>query len=212
VHRDIKPANLFVCRAADEVDVVKVLDFGLVRAALDRHEEDLVGPAVESGSHERSVQLTNAEGMVGTPAFMAPEQVLGRALEGRADLYALGGVAFWLLTGTLVFKFDNPVEQLLAHVHTPVPNLRELLPSDVPDELVHLITKCLAKSPDDRPDTAKALGRALKAIVFPEREAWTDERAQEWWRNRRPFPSEHPPAAEPRELTVAAPTVSISKR
>ena len=164
------------------------------------------------GRTDRSIQLTHAEGMVGTPAFMAPEQVQGVALDGRADLYALGGVAFWLLTGTLVFKFDNPVEQLLAHVHTPVPDLRALLPSDVPDELVALIAKCLAKSPADRPARAKALGRALKAIQFPARAAWTDERAQDWWRIRRPFPSEHPPAPEPRELTVAAATMSIAKR
>ena len=212
VHRDIKPANLFVCRAADEVDVVKVLDFGLVRAALDRNDEPVVAPAADGGSYDRSVKLTNAEGMVGTPAFMAPEQVQGSEIEGSADIYALGGVAFWLLTGTLVFKFDNPVEQLLAQVHTPVPDLRALLPSDVPDELVALIAKCLAKSPADRPVTAKALGRALKAIQFPPEDAWTDERAQDWWRSRRPFPSEHPLAPEPRELNVGGPTMSIAKR
>ncbi|MEY4511809.1 MAG: hypothetical protein RLZZ450_3931 [Pseudomonadota bacterium] len=211
VHRDIKPANLFVCRAADEVDVVKVLDFGLVRAALDRNEEQAVEQATTTWSYDHSIQLTNAEGMVGTPAFMAPEQVQGRALDGRADLYALGGVAFWLLTGKLVFSHDNPVEQLLAHVHTPVPDLRALLPAEVPDDLVQLIAKCLAKAPADRPHTAKALGRALKAIEFPADQAWTDERAQDWWRIRRPFPSGHPPAPEPRELLVVAETISTTK-
>jgi serine/threonine protein kinase len=213
VHRDIKPANLFVCRAADEVDVVKVLDFGLVRAALDREDELVVQEHTYTPwSKDLSTRLTNAEGMVGTPAYMAPEQVTGRALDGRADLYALGGVAYWLLTGKLVFNFENGVEQLLAHVHSPVPDLRAVLPGDVPDDLIALIASCLAKSPDDRPCDARALGRALKAIQFDDERAWTEARAHDWWQQKKPQPSRPPPALVPRELQIAAATVSITKR
>ncbi|MDB4973389.1 MAG: hypothetical protein JWN48_1730 [Myxococcaceae bacterium] len=208
VHRDIKPANLFVCRAADEVDVVKVLDFGLVRPALDEAAE----PVPSAPTPPISPQLTNAEGMVGTPAYMAPEQVQGRSIDGRADLYALGGVAFWLLTGKLVFNHDNTVEQLLAHVHTPVPALRELLPASVPNGLVNLIAACLAKDPDDRPRNARALGRALKALRFPPEQEWTEERAQDWWTSRRPFPAQYPEMEAPRALAVGPATITITRR
>jgi serine/threonine-protein kinase len=205
VHRDIKPANLFVCRAGDEVDVVKVLDFGLVRAAFETERASVVPAPV---GHPL---LTNPNGMVGTPAFMAPEQVQGQQLDGRADLYALGGVAFWLLTGRLVFAQESAVEQLLAQVHAPVPELRAQLGAEVPEELVHLIASCLAKDPNERPHDARELGRALKAITFSAEQAWTEERAQLWWRTRRPHPSVHPALAEPRELNVGSPTLSVER-
>jgi len=202
VHRDIKPANLFVCRAAEEVDVVKVLDFGLVRAVKDRAEQPT------SIAHELSMRLTNPDGMVGTPAFMAPEQVQGRTVDQRADLYALGGVAFFLLTGKLVFGTDNPVDQLLAHIHEPVPDLRPMLPASVPEALAQVIATCMAKQPADRYDDARALRSALRAVVFPPHTAWTEERAQAWWLAHGPRPSEHP-EGNPLELTVAAATVSL---
>jgi serine/threonine protein kinase len=209
VHRDIKPANLFVCRAAEEVDVVKVLDFGLVRAALDVGEP-LLAP-LDASTLPHGPLLTNPNGMIGTPAFMAPEQVQGQPVDGRADLYALGGVAYWLLTGRLVYERQSAVEQLLAQVHAPVPELRAQLGEEVPEALLQLIASCLSKSPSERPADARVLGRALKAISFAPEQAWTDERAQQWWRSRRPRPSEHPPLLEPRELAVAAPTVSIKR-
>jgi serine/threonine-protein kinase len=208
VHRDIKPANVFVCRIADEVDVIKVLDFGLVRGAVGADGESALtlplAPAAGSG------YVTHAEGMVGTPAFMAPEQVQAKPLDGRADLYALGGVAFWLLTGTLVFERDNAVDQLLAHVHDPLPDLRPLLPAAAPDELVRLITACLEKRPDARPESARALGRALRAIVFSEEHTFQREHAEEWWAAHRPPHSEPPPALPPRELAIG-PTVSDTR-
>jgi serine/threonine protein kinase len=206
VHRDIKPANLFVCRAADEVDVVKVLDFGLVRAAVEPNERASMVP-----SPDTSPLLTNPNGMVGTPAFMAPEQVQGQRLDGRADLYALGGVAFWLLTGRLVYEPASAVEQLLAQVHAPVPELQRQLGPDVPPELVRVLESCLAKSPAERPLDARALSRALKAIEFPPEQAWTEDRAQAWWRKWRPHASVPPLLAEPRELAVGAPTVSLER-
>ena len=213
VHRDIKPANLFICRAAEEYDVVKVLDFGLVRTVLDMNEAPLEPPQADAVP-PISMRVTQADGMVGTPAYMAPEQVQGRAIDGRADLYALGGVAFWLLTGHVVFEHDNVVEQLLAHLHTPLAGLRERLPVEVPDELVQLIAGCLAKQPDDRPRDAASLARALKAIPFPPEHAWSEDSARAWWQTHRPErfqPSEPPLAIAPRELSLGA-TLARSER
>src|SRR5262249_43576136 len=124
VHRDIKPANLFVCRVADELDVVKVLDFGLVRALSGEESNEplstqavldtTAGAGVEAFSD--SAKLTRAGTVMGTPEFMAPEQALGHKLDGRADIYALGCVGYWLLTGHLVFKKDAPMMLLIAHI------------------------------------------------------------------------------------------------
>ncbi|HEX3776507.1 MAG TPA: protein kinase, partial [Polyangiaceae bacterium] len=113
VHRDIKPANLYVCRVADEVDVIKVLDFGLVRAALSKENQQLeaargantVPPGAASqptALQAKDVRLTQMGQAMGTPAFMAPEQALGYEADGRADLYALGCIGYWLLTGRLL--------------------------------------------------------------------------------------------------------------
>jgi tRNA A-37 threonylcarbamoyl transferase component Bud32 len=162
VHRDVKPANLFVCRAADEVDIVKVLDFGIVQSA-------------------REAGGTNpGEPMLGTPAFMAPEQILLQPTDARADLYGLGGVAVWLLSGQLPFKAESPLAMLLAHASRPV-DLAPLMPPDVPPELVRLIERCLAKSPEDRPRDARALARELRAIGVPDAQSWSTEHAREWW-------------------------------
>src|SRR5688500_4027499 len=105
VHRDIKPANIFLCRYGEEHDFVKVLDFGLVKATRNIAE---AGPAL---TQELTVQ--------GTPAFIAPEQALGGAvLDGRADIYATGCVAYWLLTGQLVFTAETPMALVMHHAHT----------------------------------------------------------------------------------------------
>ena len=93
VHRDIKPANIFLCRYGEEYDFVKVLDFGIVRAWRRRQ-------------HERGAHTENA--VQGTPAFMSPEQALGTDVDGRADIYATGCLAYWLLTGQFVFTSQTP--------------------------------------------------------------------------------------------------------
>ncbi len=206
VHRDIKPANIFVCRAADEVDVVKVLDFGLVLADEQVSAMPIDGAsaghdgAIESGN----AKLTNAGGLMGTPAFMPPEQAMGQALDGRADLYALACVAVWLLTGRLVFPYTDPMQLLIAHMNEPVPDLRAQLPNTVPDALVALLTRCLQKQPQDRPANMRELSRALRAIVLPT--AWTEDRAQAWWlEHHRP----NDPASEPGQaaMVASAPTL-----
>ncbi len=167
VHRDIKPANLFVGRLGAELDFVKVLDFGLVKA------RDLQGVPTEAGlTADQTV-------VVGTPAFLSPEAALGRPVDHRADLYALGCVAVWLLTGELVFGELGPMEAVIEHVKTaPVaPSLRTELP--IPPALDALVLDCLAKAPDDRPPSALAVVDRLDAIPLEAR--WTEARARAWW-------------------------------
>jgi serine/threonine protein kinase len=195
VHRDIKPANLFVCRAADEVDVVKVLDFGLVRA-LSGDESDappLSVQAVAQGAAlppDTELKLTRAGAVMGTPEFMAPEQALGQKLDGRADLYALGCVGFWLLTGRVVFRKDQAMQLLLAHIQEPPPPLETYAPDPVPQGLKLAIMACLAKSSEHRPQTAGDLYRKLAEAEreLPPDEVWTEERARAWWQKFQPKP------------------------
>jgi serine/threonine-protein kinase len=138
VHRDIKPANIFTCRMGLEVDVVKVLDFGLVKAQGD------------GARQERMRTAPNAT--AGTPAFIAPEVAQGEtAIDHRVDIYALGCVAYWLLTGQLVFEARNAMQQLLLHIRqAPVPpSGRMELP--IPAALDDRILVCLAKQPATGP-------------------------------------------------------------
>ena len=173
VHRDIKPANIFTCRRGLDYDFVKVLDFGLVAASAD---------AVS----DIRTQLT-ADGVVsGTPAFMAPEMASGeRAIDARTDLYALGCVAYWLLTGRIVFEGNSPMAVILKHAKDlPVPpSSRSELPID--PELERIVLTCLAKEPDDRPASAAVLARQLEECA---RTAglWTNDRAMQWWRIHAP--------------------------
>jgi serine/threonine protein kinase len=200
VHRDVKPANLFVCRAADEVDVVKVLDFGLVQG------RDAPGAEAPAGA-PADPRITRAGQNTGTPAFMAPEQVRGLPTDGRADIYALGGVAVWLLTGRLPFEADTALGAMLAHVYTPLPPLGARVPGSFPPALEALLRRCLAKAPEDRPPDVRALAEALRAIALPAGEAWTPERARAWWSARERTEAAAPGAPSPR-ATAAATTRS----
>lgn len=189
VHRDVKPANLFICRAADELDLVKVLDFGLVRAAagtLPGVSIDISGDTLPDLSFHGPGGLTRAGGLMGTPAYMAPEQALGHAVDHRADLYSLGCVAFWLLTGRLVFDHENPMRLMLSHVNESPPDVRSVTEAFIPEELARLIQACLEKSPSDRPSSAREIGKALRAITIPAEHVWTAEDAQGWWNRYRP--------------------------
>jgi serine/threonine-protein kinase len=165
VHRDIKPANIYLCRYGEEYDFVKVLDFGIVRAARDGAEAS----PIETG-----------EGRIeGTPAFMAPEQVSGDPVDGRADIYATGCVAYWLLTGELVFTAENPVALVVQHIQSAPapPSTRTDRP--IPRALEDLVLACLAKDPADRPQTARELAARLGALGGMSE--WTQERARDWW-------------------------------
>ena len=169
VHRDIKPANIFLCRYGQDHDFVKVLDFGIVKWL---REED-------------TGRLTGEHIIQGTPAFMAPEQAMGDArIDSRADLYALGCVAYWLVTGQLVFDSPSPTGLLLKHLHeTPEPPSRRTELA-IPPSLESIILACLEKRPEDRPQTAKELARRLAAVEGADR--WTEERSREWWETHRP--------------------------
>lgn len=179
VHRDIKPANIMLCRYGEDYDFVKVLDFGLAKSI---HEP---------GSAEGRSALTalTAEHVVqGTPAFIAPEQVLGKQhIDNRADIYGTGCLAYWLLTGQLVFTGDTPMQLLVQHAKTipEPPSARTELP--IPRELDAIVLACLAKEPSDRPQTARELARRLEAV--PVTEEWTPELAQAWWETHRAVPS-----------------------
>ena len=173
VHRDVKPANIFTCRRGQDYDFVKVLDFGLVAASAD---------AVS----DMRTQLT-ADGVVsGTPAFMAPEMASGeRAIDARTDVYALGCVAYWLLTGRVVFEGNSPMAVILKHAKDlPVPpSSRSELPID--PELERIVLTCLAKDPDDRPASAALLARQLEECGRTAG-TWTNDRALQWWRMHAP--------------------------
>ncbi|HEX2687444.1 MAG TPA: protein kinase [Kofleriaceae bacterium] len=192
-HRDIKPPNLFISRAADEVDIVKLLDFGIVQAV---HEaEPRVHPAAtvtlprdpSEGLTDGTPKLTQIGAMLGTPGFMAPEQILGMQLDGRADLYALGCCAWWLLTGHEVFAREPGDAKILhRHIYDPIPNLAAQVPGVCPPALEAVIASCLAKEIADRPRDARALAQALRAIEIPAEAAWTAEHARAWWRAYRP--------------------------
>ncbi|HEY0255684.1 MAG TPA: serine/threonine-protein kinase, partial [Kofleriaceae bacterium] len=185
LHRDIKPPNLFACRAADEVDICKLLDFGIVQMAGDPITPVSLPPVRPSRPIMETPKLTQIGAILGTPGFMAPEQILGMALDGRADLYALGCVAWWLLTGREVFAREgNEAKLLHRHIYDAAPPLQT--PTWCPPELEQLLHSMLAKDASARPATARELGAALRAIEIPLEHAWTHERAVAWWRDYKP--------------------------
>jgi serine/threonine-protein kinase len=174
VHRDIKPSNLFACRLGLSVDFVKVLDFGLVKSVRPQ------GPD--------SMLLTAADVTTGTPAFMAPEVALGEVnVDARADIYAIGCVAFWLLTGRQVFEAETPVKMMLQHIQAEPAPPSSLSEDEIPPELDRLILACLAKKQEDRPRDMRELERALAAVAC--KSLWTTEEAEEWWDLHLPAPA-----------------------
>jgi tRNA A-37 threonylcarbamoyl transferase component Bud32 len=147
VHRDIKPANIHLGRVGREPDFVKVLDFGLVKSVEGTGGDD---------------PLATIAGMtLGTPAYMAPEMVQSEAIDGRADLYSLGCVAYFLLTGELVFQGDTAIQTMFMHMQQePVPPSKRTQ-NPIPPTLERLILTCLAKQPEDRPASAADLAAGL---------------------------------------------------
>jgi eukaryotic-like serine/threonine-protein kinase len=164
VHRDIKPANVMLCRCGGEDDVVKVLDFGLVKDTRSPHTRD----------------LTRALRVLGTPAFMAPERIeRPDSADLRSDLYALGAVGFFLLSGRAPFDADSDLSLAYQVVHTPAPALASVAAQPVPLELEALIARCLAKLPADRPGSAGEVAAAIDQLLL--RSPWTNAQAQAWW-------------------------------
>ncbi len=169
IHRDVKPSNIFACERGKIHDVAKLLDFGLVTTLGGDSEGD-------------SVKLTRDGAITGSPAFMSPEQARGRhPLDARTDIYNLGGVAYYLMTGQLPFDRQSTLEMLHAHGYEAlVPSLA--FQERVPTDLQSIILRCLEKDPDHRYQDAVSLEKELAACECASQ--WTTERAEEWWRGR----------------------------
>jgi serine/threonine-protein kinase len=166
IHRDVKPANIFLCERHGDYDVAKVVDFGLVKEV-----EASAGPAI-----------TRAAALVGTPLFMAPEAIVAPdEASPKSDLYALGGVAYYLLTGTHVFNGDTTLAICTQHLHTTPEGPSARLGKPLPEVLEAIVLACLAKDPGARPASAGILAEELAELG----EAWSKAESEVWWREHR---------------------------
>lgn len=169
IHRDIKPTNLFVCRVGMSFDFVKLLDFGLVRIT----------------SEDADNRVTREGQTTGTPAYMAPEIALGRPdLDGRADLYSLGCVAYFLLTGRTVFDEVSPTAQAVAHVQKPPVPPSQFMSGPIHEGLEKIILRCLEKEPAKRFRSAQALAAELERLG--DLSPWNRDDAVNWWQQHQP--------------------------
>lgn len=182
IHRDVKPANIMLVQPPGRYDVIKIVDFGIVRemSAIDPRE---------------------AERFAGTPQFASPEAIESPgAIDGRSDLYSLGAVAYYLLTGTDVFD-GTAIEVLKHHLHTEVVPPSQRLERPLPPDLERIVLDCLAKDPGDRPSSAKELCERLDSCDV---EPWTSADAEVWWRSHRGSAPSPPPPDRANAATVAA--------
>jgi serine/threonine-protein kinase len=181
IHRDIKPANIILCERGDIPDVAKVVDFGLAKE-IDSNSED------------------TTHSILGTPAYIAPEAVTDPSAIGpAADIYALGAVGYFLLTGRRVFEAKTTVEMCIQHVTaTPKPP-SQMTTKRIPPELEALVLRCLAKPPSERPATAAELARLLREI--PPASDWSESEALLWWSDFRKLPKQ--PASSIPTLTIS---------
>lgn len=167
IHRDIKPANVMVFlphRHGGEREQVKLLDFGLVKELKD----------------EGGIDLTHADTVSGTPQYMSPEMIRAPgSVDSRSDLYAVGAVAYYVLTGQQVFEGENLIEVCSHHLHSAPAPMSSRAPQAIPEELEQLVMSCLAKDPLDRPTSALDFLRALE--VVPREDDWTSDAALQWW-------------------------------
>jgi serine/threonine-protein kinase len=164
IHRDVKPANIYVCRYGIDWDFVKLLDFGLVK-----------NPVTDAASH-----VTVAGVIAGTPGYMSPEMGLGSPdVDWRTDIYALGCVAYWLVTGRPVFGEGPAVQVLMDHIHKAPTPPSQVAGTPLPAGLERAILACLEKDPANRPQTAQELAALLRAVAVPT--PWDDDRARRWW-------------------------------
>ncbi len=186
VHRDIKPANIFLTCRGGLYDFVKVLDFGLVKE-IDDHN---------------GANLTNPNAMTGTPLYMPPEAVIQtQKIDARADIYAIGAVGYFLLTGTSVFPLGPVMEVCMKHVSETPESLSTRLGKPISPDLESLILRCLSKPRDSRPADAQALLSELEACQISG--TWTPTDAREWWKaHMQRVPSE-PNGANPAATTVS---------
>ena len=166
IHRDIKPANIFAARRGGVQDVAKLLDFGLVK----------------EGSEKSGGSATRIGSFSGTPLYMSPEQAAAyEDVDGRADIYSLGAVAYYLLTAHPPFSSRNVVELLKAHRNAEVPPPSGLT-AGIPPDLERIVVQCLAKSPADRYQDVVGLRHAFEQCSVANN--WGAEQADEWWQTR----------------------------
>ena len=163
IHRDIKPSNVILCNRGGLHDVAKLLDFGLVRM----QSTDALGAG-----------LTQAGLIFGTPTYMSPEQAAGRNLDARSDIYSLGALAYFLVTGRPPFVHDSVVQVLAAHINEPVAPLRSRGPA-VPQDLEAVVLRCLAKNPEERFPNVASLEQALRDCSAAG--DWIESAAAAWW-------------------------------
>jgi serine/threonine-protein kinase len=164
IHRDIKPNNIITCARGGLHDVAKLLDFGLVRSY-----------GLGSGADN----LTQDGAVAGTPAYMSPEQADGkRDLDARSDIYSLGAVAYYVLTGQPPFVRPTPLQTLIAHACDP-PIPPDQLRAEVPPDLQAIVLRCLEKDSAQRFPDARSLDTALAGCHAAG--LWTEERAVAWW-------------------------------
>jgi serine/threonine-protein kinase len=188
IHRDIKPSNIFASERGKIYDVAKLLDFGLVKT---------------SDPEDDSVKLTREGTFTGSPAFTSPEQALSKPLDARSDIYNVGAVAFYLTTGRLPFEHQSTLKMLHAHAYEPLVPSPEFQ-DGVPADLQRVILRCLEKDPDRRYQDAMSLEKALAACANAS--PWTNERAEEWWRQHADAagPPPEPAASKQEEQTIPA--------
>ena len=164
VHRDIKPGNIFAAQRGGVYDVTKLLDFGLAKTAIEKGD----------------IELTQEGSITGSPLFMSPEQAMGETEpDARGDIYSLGAVLYYLLTGQPPFPGDKPMKVILAHVHQDVEPPSQFR-GDVPNDLEQVVLRCLAKEPAERFQTAAELGQALSNCA--DAGSWNRESAHDWWK------------------------------
>lgn len=167
IHRDIKPGNIFAAQRGGVFDVAKLLDFGLVKPMAD----------------QVPIHLTAEGSITGSPLFMSPEQAVGEEEpDARCDIYSLGAVGYYLLTGRPPFQGDKAIKVVIAHVNQPLVPPSQHRP-DVTEDLERVIVKCMAKAPADRYPSAAALAEALAGCQAADQ--WTRARAAKWWREHR---------------------------
>jgi tRNA A-37 threonylcarbamoyl transferase component Bud32 len=171
LHRDIKPSNIIACERGGVFDVAKLLDFGLVH---------------ETGLGKNGDRLTHHGTVIGSPPYMSPEQAAGKSdIDARSDIYSLGAVAYFLLTGQPPFVRETAMMMLMAHAYEPVVPPDKLRP-DVPDDLQAVVLRCLEKDPSRRFPDAHSLERALASCAAADQ--WTAEQAALWW-HEHPLPT-----------------------
>ncbi len=167
IHRDIKPTNIMLCEHGGLHDVVKVLDFGLVKDV-----------------QQTAPELTQENALVGTPFYLAPELITdASAFSPSSDLYALGAVGYYLLTGHNVFEGSSAVEICAMHLHHPPAPPSQRSGREIPSDLETIMMSCLAKDPRDRPPNASEMAAMLaRCDGFKH---WTQRRARQWWAENR---------------------------